>query len=166
MRRSVSLFIVVAVLAALGYGVSNYLGKRKFVETDNAYTTGDILDIGSQLDDVVLWLGAEEGDYVEQGQELILLDGGMPKNRLARAQSELARTVQDVAALKRYLANDRIDQVTFSVLKHLAVYAAGRSLSYNEFEVLKKKSRELSADDLRAQSLLKLIINSDLFLKK
>lgn len=76
------------------------------------------------------------------------------------------KQVQDVAALKQYLANDRIDQVTFSVLKHVAIYAAGRNLSYNEFEVLKKKSRELSADDLRAQTLLELIINSDLFLKK
>lgn len=101
MRRPISLVIVIAVLAALSYGLSSYLGQRKFVKTDNAYTTGDIISVGSQLDDIVVWMGAEEGDYVDKGQELIRLDGGTPKNRLARAQSELARTVQEVAALKQ-----------------------------------------------------------------
>ena len=41
--------------------------------------------------------------------------------------------------LKRYLADDRIDQVAFSVLKHLAIYATGRSLTYNELEFLRKR---------------------------
>ena len=31
-----------------------------------------------------------------------------------------------------YLGEDRIDQVAFSVLKHLATYATGRNLTYNE----------------------------------
>ncbi|MGK2915696.1 MAG: HlyD family efflux transporter periplasmic adaptor subunit [Porticoccaceae bacterium] len=101
MRRSVSLVIIIAVLAALSYGVNNYLSHRKFVNTDNAYTTGDIINIGSQLDDIIVWMGAEEGDYVEKGQELLRLDGGTPKNRLARAQSDLAHAVQEVAALKQ-----------------------------------------------------------------
>ena len=39
--------------------------------------------------------------------------------------------------LKRYLAEDRIDQVAFSVLKHLATYATGRNLTYGELEFLK-----------------------------
>ena len=42
--------------------------------------------------------------------------------------------VAGVADLKRYLAEDRIDQVAFSVLKHLATYATGRSLTYRELE--------------------------------
>lgn len=101
MRRSITLIIVIVVLATLSYGLSNFLGHRKFIKTDNAYTTGDIISIGSQLDDLVVWMGAEEGDYVEMGQELIRLDGGTPKNQLARAQSDLARAVQEVAALKQ-----------------------------------------------------------------
>ena len=36
--------------------------------------------------------------------------------------------------LKRYLREDRIDQVAFSVLKHLATYATGRTLTYNELD--------------------------------
>ncbi len=145
MRRSVSLFIVVAVLAGLSYGLSSYLGKRKFVETDNAYTTGDILNIGSQLDDVVLWLGAEEGDYVEQGQELIRLDGGTPKNRLARAQSELARTVQDVAALKQLVRRKAAEVREEEAHYTLARNEAERRSKLAERGMISKEERDVSA---------------------
>lgn len=144
MRRSVSLFIVVAVLAALSYGVSNYLGKRKFVETDNAYTTGDIINIGSQLDDVILWLGAEEGDYVEQGQELIRLDGGTPKNRLARAQSDLARAVQEVATLKQ-LGRRRAAEVREAEVRYtLARNEAERRKKLADRGMISKEERDIS----------------------
>lgn len=144
MRRSVSLFIVVAVLAALSYGVSNYLGKRKFVETDNAYTTGDIINIGSQLDDVILWLGAEEGDYVEQGQELIRLDGGTPKNRLARAQSDLARAVQEVATLKQ-LGRRRAAEVREAEIRYtLARNEAERRKKLADRGMISKEERDIS----------------------
>ena len=144
MRRSVSLFIVIAVLAALSYGVSSYLGKRKFVETDNAYTTGDIINIGSQLDDVVLWLGAEEGDYVEQGQELIRLDGGTPKNQLARAQSDLARTVQDVAALKQLARRKAAEVREAEVHYMLARNEAERRNKLAERGMISKEERDVS----------------------
>src|SRR5690606_39030649 len=100
MRRYLILLAVLAVLAAIAFGASRYLGARQQVHTDNAYTTGNIIGIAAQLDDVIIWMGAEEGDYVEQGQELVVLDGGTPKNLLAQAQSELARTVREVAALQ------------------------------------------------------------------
>jgi membrane fusion protein (multidrug efflux system) len=145
MRRSVSLFIVVAVLAALSYGVSSYLGKRKFVETDNAYTTGDIINIGSQLDDVILWLGAEEGDYVEQGQELIRLDGGTPQNRLARAQSDLARTVQDVAALKQLVRRKAAEVREEEVRYTLARNEAERRAKLADRGMISKEERDVSA---------------------
>lgn len=145
MRRSVSLLIVVAVLAALSYGVSSYLGQRKFVETDNAYTTGDIVNIGSQLDDVILWLGAEEGDYVEQGQELIRLDGGTPKNRLARAQSDLARTVQDVAALKQLVRRKAAEVREEEVRYTLARNEAERRAKLADRGMISREERDVSA---------------------
>ncbi len=45
--------------------------------------------------------------------------------------------------LRRYLAEDRIDQVAFSMLKHLAIYATGRSLTYNELEYLRQQRLRL-----------------------
>ena len=74
--------------------------------------------------------------------------------------------VQDLIGLKSYLANDRIDQVAFSFLKHAACYAVGRSLTYNELVFLQEQSVPLRDNDYRMQELLRFVIKSDLFLKK
>ncbi len=68
--------------------------------------------------------------------------------------------------LKRYLADDRIDQVAFCVLKHLATYASGRTLTYNELEFLKQHGLELKADGYRMQDMIRWVVNSPLFLEK
>ena len=68
--------------------------------------------------------------------------------------------------LKTYLAEDRIDQVAFSVLKHLATYATGRSLTYNELEFLKQDGLKLKADGYRMQDMIRFVVNSKLFLEK
>ena len=47
--------------------------------------------------------------------------------------------VADFSALQTYLTGPRIDRVVFSTLKHLATYATGRTLSYNELVFLEQK---------------------------
>ncbi len=74
--------------------------------------------------------------------------------------------IKDLNGLKGYLANDRIDQVAFSFLKHAASYAVGRSLTYNELAFLQEQSIPLKANDYRMQELLRFVIKSHLFLKK
>ncbi len=74
--------------------------------------------------------------------------------------------VADLKELKEYLANDRIDQVAFSFLKHLASYAAGRSLTYSEIEFLKEKGLEFQLEEYRMQDLIHFVIKSELFLEK
>jgi hypothetical protein len=74
--------------------------------------------------------------------------------------------IADANGLKSYLANDRIDQVAFSFLKHLASYAIGRSLGYNELELLKARGLEFKADGYRMRDLIRCVIKSELFLEK
>ena len=74
--------------------------------------------------------------------------------------------IKDLNGLKAYLANDRIDQVAFSFLKHAACYAVGRSLTYNELVFLQEQCVPLKSNDYRMQELLRFVIKSDLFLKK
>jgi membrane fusion protein, multidrug efflux system len=144
MRRYLGLIVVLAVLAAAAYGANRYLGGRQRVHTDNAYTTGDIINIAAQLDDVILWLGAEEGDYVEQGQELIRLDGGMPKNLLAQAQSELARTVREVAALQRRAQRKAAEYAESDAHYRLARSEAERRQRLARRNMIAKEEVELS----------------------
>ncbi len=94
--------------------------------------------------------------------------GGRMKKQPVDARSTLpdGTEVADLNQLKSYLANDRIDQVAFSFLKHLSCYANGRSLTYNELEWLREEGKTLKANDYRMQDMIRFVIRSDLFLKK
>ena len=94
--------------------------------------------------------------------------GGRLKQQPVDARSTLPdkTEVAGVNDLKRYLGEDRIDQVAFSVLKHLATYATGRSLTYNELHYLKQDGLKLKAGGYRMQDMIRYVVNSKLFLEK
>lgn len=74
--------------------------------------------------------------------------------------------VKDANGLKAHLANDQIDWVAFSFLKHLASYATGRSLTYNELAFLEEQGIKLKASDYRMQEMIRFVVKSEIFLKK
>jgi hypothetical protein len=74
--------------------------------------------------------------------------------------------VPDLNGLKDYLATNRIDQVAFGFMRHLACYAIGRSLTYNETEWIREQGKNLRSNDYRMQDMIRFVIKSDLFLKK
>ena len=86
--------------------------------------------------------------------------GGRLKQQPVDARSTLPdkTEVSGVNDLKRYLAEDRIDQVAFSVLKHLATYATGRSLTYNELEYLKQDGLKLKAGGYRMKDMIRYVV--------
>ena len=94
--------------------------------------------------------------------------GGQLKPQPADARSTLpdGTDVSGIHDLKRYLSEDRIDQVAFSVLKHLMTYANGRSLSYNELKNLKEDGRELRDGGYRMKDMIRHVVHSKLFLEK
>ena len=93
---------------------------------------------------------------------------GRLKAELPDARSDLpdGTRVGGVNDLRRYLAQDRIDQVAFSVLKHLTIYASGRNLSHNELNALKQDGLRLREGEYRMRDVLKYVVNSDIFLEK
>jgi hypothetical protein len=94
--------------------------------------------------------------------------GGLFKKEKVDARSTLPdkTEVAGFAGLRKYLADDRIDQVAFSVLKHLTVYATGRDLSYAELEFLRKDGLRLRAGGYRMQDVLRYVVTSKPFLEK
>ena len=94
--------------------------------------------------------------------------GGRLKLHGADARSKLPDNFEVSGAidLKRYLGEDRIDQVAFSVLKHLTVYATGRNLSYSESDFLKRDGLKLKADGYRMKDMVRYVVNSRPFLEK
>ena len=94
--------------------------------------------------------------------------GGRLKKDPVDAHSKLPDQTEVSGAndLKRYLGEDRIDQVAFSVLKHLATYANGRSLTYNELNELKRDGLKLKASGYPMQDMIRYVVNSKIFLEK
>jgi hypothetical protein len=94
--------------------------------------------------------------------------GGRLSKQTVDAQSTLPdkTNVTGVQDLKRYLANDRIDQVAFSVLRHLTVYAIGRDLTYNETLWLRQNALNLKANGYLMQDLIRFVVHSPMFLEK
>lgn len=95
--------------------------------------------------------------------------GGLRKqdaNVDARSTLPDATDVADLNELKDYLAQQRIDQVAFSFLKHLSCYAVGRSLTYKELVFLEEQGIQLQADKYCMHDLIRFVVHSDLFRKK
>ena len=94
--------------------------------------------------------------------------GGLFREEEVDARSTLPDESEVIGldGLKTYLEDDRMDQVVFSFLKHLASYAIGRNLTYNEIEFLKVESIKLRSQDYRLQDLVRFVVKSPLFLEK
>jgi mono/diheme cytochrome c family protein len=94
--------------------------------------------------------------------------GGRIKTKPVDARSTLPdkTDVAGIEDLKRYLANDRVDQVAFSVAKHLATYANGRTLTYGELHALKQDIVKLKPDGYRMRDIIQFVANSKPFLEK
>ncbi len=84
----------------------------------------------------------------------------------ARSKLPDGAEVEDLKGLKAYLARDRLDQVAFSFVKHVACYACGRSLTYNELVFLQKECIKSRSRDYRMLDLIRFVVESDVFLKK
>nr|MCU0714229.1 DUF1592 domain-containing protein [Pirellula sp.] len=94
--------------------------------------------------------------------------GGLPKRDAVDSQSELpdGKKVSDFNHFREYLLTERSEQVAFSIAKHLAAYALGRTLTYNEERQLLVQVGELRTHDYPVRDIIKTIVQSDLFLKK
>lgn len=94
--------------------------------------------------------------------------GGRLKTETVDARSTLPdkTEVSGVNDLRRYLAEERIDQVAFSFLKHVTTYGIGRTLTYNELAYLKQDGLRLKAGGYRMQDMVRYVTTSKLFLEK
>jgi len=94
--------------------------------------------------------------------------GGRLKSQPVDAKSTLPDNTEINGAedLKRYLAEDRIDQVAFSFLKNLTTYSTGRTLTYSELAYLKQDGLILKANGYRMQDMIRYVVNSKAFLEK
>jgi membrane fusion protein (multidrug efflux system) len=90
---------LVVVLGAAGYLVYWLLYARYFESTDDAYVSGDIVQITSEVPGTVIGLHVDDTQRVSAGQALLELDPADAKIAEANAEADLARAVRSVRGL-------------------------------------------------------------------
>ncbi|MEN9985300.1 MAG: hypothetical protein RI925_802 [Pseudomonadota bacterium] len=87
------------LLASLAYTAWWALVARYHEHTDNAYVSGNLVQITPQTSGTVLAIQADDTDYVTAGQPLVLLDPADARVALEQAEADLAQQVRQARNL-------------------------------------------------------------------
>lgn len=98
-RRWLTLGLGGFALLGIAYGAywSHTLRYRQ--STDDAYVSGNIVQITPQISGTVIGIGVDDTQFVKAGTPLVRLDRADAKVALDEAEAELARTVREVRTL-------------------------------------------------------------------
>ncbi|MEX0498141.1 efflux RND transporter periplasmic adaptor subunit [Raoultella terrigena] len=98
-KRNFIILLIILLLAA-GGGVAWYLLYARYYEsTDDAYVNGNQVTLTPQIGGTVTQVTVDEGDFVQKGQPLVLLDPSDTEIALQQAEANLANTVRQVRGL-------------------------------------------------------------------
>jgi membrane fusion protein (multidrug efflux system) len=90
-----SAFVVLAAAYAVWWAK-----ELRYVEsTDDAYVSGNVVQITPQVSGTVIGIGADDTQFVKAGQTLVRLDQEDAKVALDQAAAQLAKTVREVRNL-------------------------------------------------------------------
>ena len=99
----------VIVVVAIVWALYHFLVGRWYESTDDAYVDGNVVQITPQVPGTVISIGADDNDYVREGQPLVKLDPSDADVALAQAEAALAQTVRKVRGLYSTVHTSRAD---------------------------------------------------------
>jgi membrane fusion protein, multidrug efflux system len=98
-RRWLTLGFGGIALVALGFGAYWAHTLRYRQSTDDAYVSGNIVQITPQISGTVVGIGVDDTQFVPAGAPLVVLDQADAKVALDEAEAGLAKTVREVRTL-------------------------------------------------------------------
>jgi len=98
-KRWLALVVGVFAVAGLAYAAWWALVLRYEQSTDDAYVSGNVVQITPQIPGTVIRIAAEDTQFVKAGTPLVELDPADAKIALEQAEAKLAKTVRDVRGL-------------------------------------------------------------------
>jgi membrane fusion protein (multidrug efflux system) len=87
------------VLIGAGYGAYWALALRDRQSTDDAYVSGNVVQITPQVPGTVVGIAADDTQFVNAGQTLVQLDPADARIALEQADAKLGKTVREVRGL-------------------------------------------------------------------
>ena len=100
---AIAILVGAALLASTVKGLSIYRIGQSHVSTDDAYVTGDLVNISPIVSGTLDSLTVEEGDIVKKGQLIGRLRDSGPRASLDQAQAALAAAQSRVPEAERDL---------------------------------------------------------------
>ena len=95
-QRGLAIVLGFAVLAGIAWAAWWAWSARWDETTDDAYVSGNVVQITPQISGTVVAIGADDTQFVKSGQLLVQLDRADAKVALDQAEAKLAKTVRDV----------------------------------------------------------------------
>ncbi|CAG4889421.1 HlyD family secretion protein [Paraburkholderia saeva] len=105
-KRKLMLLLLAAaiVVSGAGWGAYYYTVGRFHESTDDAYVSGNLVQLTPQVSGTVDAVNADDTQIVKQGDPVVTLDNADAKVALANAEAVLGQTVRQVSGL--YVNND------------------------------------------------------------
>ncbi|MGY6253037.1 HlyD family efflux transporter periplasmic adaptor subunit [Paraburkholderia caledonica] len=105
-RRKLLLALLAAAIVAAGaaYGVYYVTTGQYHEATDDAYVSGNLVQLTPQVSGTVVAVNADDTQIVKQGAPVVTLDNADARDALANAEATLGQTVRQVSGL--YVNND------------------------------------------------------------
>jgi membrane fusion protein (multidrug efflux system) len=130
---------IVLIIAALWY----WLSGGQYVETDDAYVQGNVLNVATDVSGIVADIPVSDGEHVKKGQVLFRLDPLKFQLAVDQTQANLAQTRLNLQSLKadydkaqRELAADlavlKSDQATYDRYANLVKQHAITQQQYDD----------------------------------
>lgn len=98
-NRRLLIVTIVLMLAGAAYGIYWWTSARFWVQTDNAYVTGNLVPVAAQATGIITQVLFEETQFVNRGDVMIRLDEHEAYAALGRARGRLGETVRRINAL-------------------------------------------------------------------
>jgi membrane fusion protein (multidrug efflux system) len=91
--------VAIFFIAGGAYAIYYFAVARFYAETDDAYVTGNRIQLAPQVSGRVISVGIDDTDLVRAGDKVVRLDPTDARNALEYAKSELAETLRSVRQL-------------------------------------------------------------------
>jgi membrane fusion protein, multidrug efflux system len=98
-KRMMTLLAIVILIAAVAYGLYYFLVARFHEDTDDAYVSGNVVQITPQVTGTVIAVNADDTQVVKAGDPLVVLDPADARVALEQAEANLAQVVRQVRGL-------------------------------------------------------------------
>ena len=122
-RKGILLSLTLLFVAiAVAYGIYWFLVLRHYQETDDAYVSGNQVQIMAQVSGSVTKIWADNTGFVKQGDVLVSLDPADAEQNFEKAQTQLASSVRQIHQLminsKQYQANIELQKTALTKAQH------------------------------------------------